>query len=102
MSDVAVCIFDQTIVQTFKPPPITEEPADFIPTYFEPLDRIPSVASMIRELDARPEAEAEDVLRHHLLIGLCESNVGKYSFFHEKTIYTKGYDHPETRRLAYM
>lgn len=100
--DVAVCIFDQTIVQAFKTPRITLEPPQFVPQNFEPLDRIPTVSSVVRELDMQPDVEAENTLRNHLLIGLCESNVGKYSYYHENAIYTKGYDHPEARRLAFM
>ena len=37
-----------------------------------------------------------------LLLGLAEDKVGKYSTFHENAMYSVGYNHPETVRLAYM
>ena len=100
-TDVAVCIFDQNIVQAFRPPPITDEPAGFQTAYFEPMDKVPTVESVMKEMAAYP-SEADDRLRRHLLIGLNESKVGKYSMYHENAIYTLGYNDPVTIRLAYM
>ena len=42
-------------------------------------------------------------LQHHLLGAVRDTSiVGKYSGFHEMAIYTLGYSHQETIRLAYM
>lgn len=41
--------------------------------------------------------------QHYLLGAVRDTSiVGKYSTFHEIAIYTLGYAHPETIRLAYM
>ena len=99
-TDVAVCVFEPSIVDRFCRPPITPEPINFLPQFFEPLDRIPTVASVIEEMES--SFLPEDVLRRHVLIGLTESKVGKYSMLHENAIYRFGYAHKDTIRLAYM
>ena len=98
-TDVTVCIFDQGIVRAFCPPPITDEPASFQIAYFKPMDSVATVESIMKEMGAYP-SEADDRLRRHLLIGLNESKVGKYSMYHENAIYMHGYNDPVAIHLA--
>ena len=89
------------IVQAFTPTPITEEPTDLLAKSFEPIDQVATVTSLVQELDTYP-LQARSTLRERLLTGLTESNVGKYSFYHENSIYRYGYNDAKTIRLAYM
>ena len=44
-----------------------------------------------------------DALQKYLLAGVCDTSVvGMYANMHETAVYTLGYGHPETIRLAYM
>ncbi|GJE86474.1 RNA dependent RNA polymerase [Phanerochaete sordida] len=99
--DVATCIFNSSIVNHFVQPAFTAEPTNFLRDYFEPQDRIPTVASVVQEMASRP-ADAALILRRHLLIGLTESKTGKYSMYNENAMYRYGYGHPDTIRLGYM
>jgi RNA-dependent RNA polymerase len=99
--DVGVCIFEPKIVDAFRTPPVTAEPPSFLARFFEPQDKIPTVAAMIEEMRSSQE-EAENILRRHLLIGLTDSKVGRCSMLHDIAMYMFGYDHEDTIRLAYM
>lgn len=48
------------------------------------------------------EAKTREAQRYLLGAIRDTSVVGKYSIFHDNAIYSLGYTHPETIRLAYM
>lgn len=99
--DVATCIFNSQMVDEFQQPEFTAEPPNLLQRYFEPQERIPTVASVLKTMADRPE-DASFILRQNLLIGLTESKTGKYSMYNENAMYRFGYGHPETIRLGYM
>ncbi|THH01293.1 hypothetical protein EW026_g1385 [Hermanssonia centrifuga] len=100
--DVAVCVWDQTLVQSFVQPPITEEPPSFLDRNFEPMEKVLQVAAVLQTIKDLDPMEADVSLRSQLLIGLSDTKVGIYSLYHEKSIYTLGYDHDSSIRTAFM
>ncbi|OCH92984.1 hypothetical protein OBBRIDRAFT_863326 [Obba rivulosa] len=99
---VCVCIWDQELVSRFQHPPTREPSGDFLADNFESqesIDKVHSLDSRIRGLGPR---DAQVELQKTLLAGLNDLGVGQYSKFHENAVYAFGYDHPTTRRLAFM
>ena len=98
---MAVCIFDQLLVQSFKPAPFTDEPDNFM-SNFEPQDSVKSMTTVMDELETSGVEEGGSLLRHYLLTGLADVKTGLYSKFHENAIYKFGYGHRIAVRMAYM
>lgn len=99
--DVAVCIYEPSIVTAFENSPVVSQTPDLLEN-FEPTKSIQRVASMKRALDRSSPSQARLKLQKCLLSGLSDSKVGVYSRFHEIAIYWFGYDDPKTIRIADM
>lgn len=88
------------IVSAFVPPEFTEAPRGFMETHFE--KDIETVAAFRNRLSSMPQALAEVEFHQSFLFGLSDSNVWKYSKYHDNAVYRYGYKDAETIRLAYM
>ena len=99
-SDTAVCIFDEKLVTPFRQPATVTEPPGLM-SNFEPLEQVPTVASIMKQMEEAPTQQMQ-VLHEHLLGGLAESQTGLYSKFHDNAVYSLGYNHPTTVRNAFM
>ena len=88
------------LVGTFRQPQTVREPAGLM-LNFEPLDEVPSVASVLARMDSDP-SRRDAILHEHLLSGMAESKTGLYSKFHDNSVYELGYNHPITIRNAFM
>ncbi|KAM5539858.1 hypothetical protein V8D89_006361 [Ganoderma adspersum] len=82
--DVAVVVYDDRLVKSFGPPPLTLEPCNFVDDNFE-------------ELSAMQQATKNFLSR---LFGTAP--IGLYRRFCDGSTYEYGYDAPETIRLAFM
>ncbi|CCL98058.1 uncharacterized protein FIBRA_00052 [Fibroporia radiculosa] len=100
--DVAVCIYEPSLVKPFRNGPINDPPPRFKENNFETEGSIERVCDFSDRLKSLPPAAAQSELQKVLLSGLSKAAVGTYSIFHENTAYTLGYDHLETLRLAFM
>ncbi|KAH8094650.1 RNA dependent RNA polymerase-domain-containing protein [Cristinia sonorae] len=105
--DVAVCIYDQMLVQPFRTPPTSKEPPNFLETYFKPVSSIQTVDNLWKEMQRVDEGlspgERQRILQRVLLKSTTANyEIGKYSKCHENAAYSLGYDHQDTIRLAFM
>lgn len=89
------------IVSAFRPPELTTVPPDFILKNFE--KQVERVDSLLAKISGMSEAEAEEET-HRVFLNylLNEPLTGIYSNMHGVSLYERGYDHPETVRLAHM
>ncbi|KIO08385.1 hypothetical protein M404DRAFT_997314 [Pisolithus tinctorius Marx 270] len=99
--DKAIAIWQPTIVTSFKNAPLHHSfpPGDLLSNFNR--DGC-SVSDLIKEHEFHPSMTGARI--QSFLLGGLQSNtlVGKYSNFHDVAIYTLGYNHKETIRLAYM
>ncbi|KAF8974482.1 RNA dependent RNA polymerase-domain-containing protein [Flammula alnicola] len=100
--DKGVYIWQHELVAAFKNADLkySEPPAD-IKTYFA---RENEEVHAFQTKTANISVENKIRQLQHYLLGAVRDTtvVGKYSTFHEIAIYTLGYSHPDTIRLAYM
>ncbi|KAF9244585.1 RNA dependent RNA polymerase-domain-containing protein [Melanogaster broomeanus] len=99
--DKAIAIWQPEIVNGFKSPPLhySVPPATLMENFKKD---ITSAAAFLERYSGGLQAAIPD-LQAFLLAGLQDTTqVGKYSNFHDVAIYTRGYSHPDTIRLAYM
>jgi len=91
-------IWEPSLVQPFSNKPVTTEPLDFKKNNFE------SSVEQVHQFMKRTEgtATAQQEFMQILLHGFSDSLVGRYSVYHDISIYIRGYDHKETTRLAFM
>lgn len=54
------------------------------------------------ELGRESTEAGQRAFQEHLLMGLCDSQVGLYSYFHDNAIWKHGYNHPNSILMAYM
>ncbi|KAH7928507.1 hypothetical protein BV22DRAFT_1082792 [Leucogyrophana mollusca] len=101
--DKAIAIWEPTIVKNFTNADLVHSnpPQNFLGSNFL------KNSLLAREFWTDNSHEHWDVvvpaMQSFLLGGLRDTSlVGKYSNFHDLSIYMAGYDHPETTRLAYM
>ncbi len=66
------------------------------------MEKVLQVAAVLQTIKDLDPMEADVSLRSQLLIGLSDTKVGIYSLYHEKSIYTLGYDHDSSIRTAFM
>ena len=99
-TDTAVCVFDEALVSAFQQPDTVREPPDLMQN-FEPLDDVPTVASVVTQM-RNQSWKRELILHDHLLTGMAESKTGLYSKYHDNSVYELGYNHPTTIRNAFM
>ena len=81
----ACSIFDQLLVQSFKPAPFTDEPDNFM-SNFEPQDSVKSMTTVMPELKMSGVEEGGSLLLHYLHAGLADVKTGL-------AIYRFGYEH---------
>lgn len=100
--DKGLVIFQPEVVEAFKESPLHySEPPPDIKSYFKRENE--EVSTFLVRVAPLDEAFKIHKLQEYLLGSIRDTSVvGKYSIFHETAIYTLGYTHPETIRLAYM
>ncbi|KAF9229158.1 hypothetical protein BS17DRAFT_742893 [Gyrodon lividus] len=99
--DKAIAIWQPEIVNTFQSAPLHYSVPP--PTLMENFKKDTSLATDFLKHHSHDLQSAIPDLQAYLLAGLQDtSSVGKYSNFHDIAIYTLGYSHPDTIRLAYM
>ncbi|KAG6336122.1 hypothetical protein ID866_2960 [Astraeus odoratus] len=99
--DKAIAIWQPAIVTPFKNAPLhySHPPKDLMDNF----KKDESMVSHLLEIQGCPSPSLESKMQVFLLGGLQDSSlVGRYSNFHDISIYTLGYNHPETIRLAHM
>jgi len=89
------------IVSAFRQPGLNAVPQEFLAENFEKqIELMDSLSAKIATMDG---AEADQELHRVFVEGLLyEARTGIYSNLHLASLYEKGYDHPETVRLAHM
>jgi hypothetical protein len=96
-----VNIFRQDdLVKHFESKPLTEQPANLIDHNFE--RDVISVVDFCSGAVKKQSADAQTSYQDVLMSNLASPVKGIYSGFHDSAIATRGYDHPETIRLAYV
>ena len=101
--DKGLVIFQPEVVEAFKEPPLdgSKPPPDFDEKYFKRDNE--QVVEFLNRVSPLDDAAEIYELQEHLLTAVRDTSVvGKYSKFHDNAIYTLGYTHPETIRLAHM
>ena len=89
------------IVSAFREPDLTLEPPGFLAENFD--KQIEYVEAFAKKLSAMEESKAEREMHNVFVESLVyEAKTGIYSNFHNVSLYEKGYNHPETVRLAFM
>jgi len=99
--DKAIAIWQPAIVSAFKNAPLqySSPPKDLLDNFKKETSH---VSEIVAKHGSHP-ASMESQIQSFLLGGLHDQSlIGKYSNFHDIAIYTLGYRHPETTRLAYM
>lgn len=99
--DKAIAIWEPAIVTSFKNAPLCHSlpPEDLLSNFNK--DSC-AVADLVQEHGLHPSM-VEARIQSFLLGGLqSNTQVGRYSNFHDVAVYTLGYSHMETIRLAYM
>ncbi|KAJ3538183.1 hypothetical protein NM688_g6556 [Phlebia brevispora] len=97
--DVAVCIYDPSLVVPFSNPLITSQSPN-LRDNFEPDGKILRVEAVYETLSRSSPSQARLTLQKCLLSGLSDSKIGLYSKFHEVAIYMYGYDSQKSIRIA--
>ncbi|RXW18376.1 hypothetical protein EST38_g7477 [Candolleomyces aberdarensis] len=96
-----VNIFRQgELVEHFQSKPLTEQPGNLIENNFE--RDIISVVDFCSGAVEKSSTDAQKSYQDVLLNNLASPQKGIYSGFHDAAVATRGYDHLETIRLAYV
>lgn len=100
--DKGLVIFQPELVEAFNESPLHySEPPPNIKSYFKRENE--EVTTFLARVAPLDDASKIYKLQEYLLGAIRDTSVvGKYSNFHEHAIYTLGYTHQETIRLAYM
>lgn len=100
--DKAVVIWEPSIVEHFNnAPEIYADPPEDMSQYFE--RDIEKTSDFFEGIKHLQQDEAFPQLQDRLLASLStRMDVGSYSTCHERAVYKLGYNHPTTRRLAFM
>jgi hypothetical protein len=98
--DKAIINWEPSIVEQFVPPQVVDKPGRLEEQCFE--EHVESVTSFHNHLARSTPDEAHKLVLRAVLRSLEDGKVGMYSKFHTNAVYTKGYSHPDTIRLAYM
>jgi len=89
------------IVSAFRQPGLSSVPQGFLAENFE--KQIELMESLSAKISGMGEEEAEREVHRVFVDGLVyEARTGIYSNLHSASLYERGYDHPETVRLAHM
>ncbi|KAJ7135312.1 RNA dependent RNA polymerase-domain-containing protein [Mycena filopes] len=97
--DTVVFIWLQEFLENFKNQPFTPPPPDFMDNFEQEVKTVEEVGV---ELALQSPEAGQREFQVHLLMGLCDSQVGLYSYFHENAIWKHGYDHPNSILMAYI
>jgi RNA-dependent RNA polymerase len=98
--DKALVNWEPSIVEQFRPPKVVDKPGDFEIKNFE--KDVESVTSFHDRLARSTPEEVHRSFLQAVLRSLDDDHVGMYSCFHSYAVYTMGYFHDETIRLAHM
>lgn len=101
ITDTAMLTWKPEIVSAFRQPKLTLEPQNFLSDNFD--KQIEYVDAFSTNLSAMEESKAERELHRVFVESLAyEAKTGIYSNMHSVSVYERGYEHPETVRLAFM
>ncbi|KAJ7631701.1 RNA dependent RNA polymerase-domain-containing protein [Mycena polygramma] len=98
--DTVVFIWLEEFCNHFSNQPFTPAPEGFMSTNFE--QEVKTVEQVETELCGKSSGDAQLAFQEHLLLGLRESQVGLYSYFHDNAIWRHGYNHPNSILMAYI
>lgn len=98
-TDTATVIAEPSLVDGFHNPEFTHPPDDLHESFENEVEIVPD---FMKRIEVMTPAMGERETRNVLLLGLFDSKVGIYSAFHDNAVYTLGYDHKETIRMAFM
>ena len=101
ITDTAILTWKPEIVSAFRQAELNTEPPNFRSENFD--KHIEGVDSLFAKISTMEESDAEKEM-HRVFVDslLHEERTGIYSNFHNTSLYERGYDHPETLRLAHM
>lgn len=100
-TDTAMITWKPELVSAFQQPELSVVPQDFLSENFD--KQIEYVSSFSTKVSTMGESDAEREMHRIFVEGLLlETRTGIYSNFHSGSLYERGYDHPETVRLAHM
>lgn len=100
--DKGIVTWQPELVSAFKNAPLkyANPPSDIKNYFSRENEEVKAFQNKIATISVHNKIRQ---FQHHLLGAVRDTSiVGKYSTFHEIAIYTLGYAHPETIRLAYM
>lgn len=100
--DKAMIIWQEALVSEFNNAPdcYADEPPEISDCFEREIEQVSSFLERTRSLSY---VEQIHEMQHYLLGAIrIRSVVGQYSNCHEVATYSRGYDDPETRRLAFM
>ncbi|KAJ6479270.1 RNA dependent RNA polymerase-domain-containing protein [Mycena vitilis] len=98
--DTVLFIWLEEFCNHFSNQPFTPAPEGFMSNNFE--QEVKTVEQVETELCGKSSEDAQLTFQEHLLLGLRESQVGLYSYFHDNAIWRHGYNHPNSILMAYI
>ena len=98
--DIVNVFRDPELVRHFSNKPLTEPPADLMDANFQ--KEVYSVMAFCTQAATKSTADAMLWYFEFILKDVLTPQKGLYSMFHDCSVATFGYDHPDTIRLAYM
>jgi hypothetical protein len=101
--DTVLVIWQPELVEAFQnaDEKYADPPKDMESRFFQ--KEVERVSTFLEKTAGLPEIEKIHELQYHLLGALRNTSlVGRYSNYHNIAVYQKGYEDPETRRLATM
>jgi len=101
--DKVECIWQPEIVEAFcnADPKFADEPAGLMASFKRENETVAHFLKRVPEKMPQQDRmhEYQSILMAPLLNNFV---VGMYSMMHDNSMYVRGYDHPDTIRLAYM
>ncbi|KAJ7045206.1 RNA dependent RNA polymerase-domain-containing protein [Mycena alexandri] len=97
--DTVIFIWLEEFLANFKNHPFTPPPTGFMNNFER---EVKTVEELGIELGRQGPEAGQRTFQEHLLMGLCDSQVGLYSYFHDNAIWQYGYNHPNSILMAYI
>ncbi|KAJ6617410.1 RNA dependent RNA polymerase-domain-containing protein [Mycena sp. CBHHK59/15] len=88
--DTVFFIWLETFLKNFRNQPFTPPPPDLSQNFER---KVVTVQELGHQLHSLTGEEAQRTFQQHLLMGLRDTQVGLYSFFHDNAVWRHGYQH---------
>ncbi|KAJ6541584.1 RNA dependent RNA polymerase-domain-containing protein [Mycena capillaripes] len=98
--DTVVFIWLEEFCKNFSNQPFTPPPEGFMVNNFE--REVKTVEEVGNQLSRESLGDSQRTFQEYLLMGLCDSQVGLYSYFHDNAIWRHGYNHASSILMAYI